>query len=247
MRAMQCSGEDVLESDQASLCWDCDSKVHCANFLVARHSTSLLCHSCQSTGVKLGPTAVSVCERCMKGKKRGDEVAEEESHDGNEIEALHESTTPFVPVHRSEARADGVGVRADDRDDDDDGSGDSDGDDDDIGDEDEVAVKRVWGWFTQRRDEDDSSDVVKVSIQDQVDALLAWKRSLIFSYVGYSLDSWTRGTTSNTIVCKWEGLACDKMGRLFMIELQHNGLEGNLDNFNFSIFPDLDRLNLGGN
>ncbi|KAK9133113.1 hypothetical protein Scep_012641 [Stephania cephalantha] len=102
MKAMLCSGDDVLESDQASLCWDCDSKVHCANFLVERHSTSLLCHSCQSTGAKLGPT-VSVCEWCMKGKEIGGGVAEEESHGGNEIEAPHESAMPFVPVHRGEA------------------------------------------------------------------------------------------------------------------------------------------------
>ncbi|KAK9158528.1 hypothetical protein Scep_005102 [Stephania cephalantha] len=53
MRAMQCSSEDVLESDQASLRRDCESKVHWVNFLVARHFRSLLCHSCQSTGAKL--------------------------------------------------------------------------------------------------------------------------------------------------------------------------------------------------
>lgn len=59
------------ESDQASLCWDCDEKVHCANFLVARHTRVLLCHSCQSptpwkaSGSKLGHT-ISVCERCVK-------------------------------------------------------------------------------------------------------------------------------------------------------------------------------------
>ncbi|KAK9166529.1 hypothetical protein Scep_001720 [Stephania cephalantha] len=99
MGAMKCSGEDVLESDQVSLCWDCNSKVHCVNFLVARHSMSLLCHSCQSTGAKLGPT-VSLCDRCMKGKERGNKVAEEESHGGNEIEALHKSVIPFMPVHR---------------------------------------------------------------------------------------------------------------------------------------------------
>ncbi|GAB4825071.1 hypothetical protein Ancab_007944 [Ancistrocladus abbreviatus] len=58
------------ESDQAILCWDCDSKVHGANFLVARHSRSLLCHVCQSptpwsaSGAKLGPT-VSVCDKCV--------------------------------------------------------------------------------------------------------------------------------------------------------------------------------------
>ena len=36
------------DSDQASLCWDCDAKVHAANFLVAKHSRTLLCHLCQS-------------------------------------------------------------------------------------------------------------------------------------------------------------------------------------------------------
>ncbi|KAK7852193.1 b-box domain protein 31 [Quercus suber] len=50
------------ESDQASLCWDCDAQVHGANFLVAKHSRRLLCHVCQSltpwsgSGPKLLPT-----------------------------------------------------------------------------------------------------------------------------------------------------------------------------------------------
>ncbi|KAK9094385.1 hypothetical protein Scep_025854 [Stephania cephalantha] len=65
-----------------------------------------------STGVKLGPTAMTVCKWCMKGKDRGGGVAEEGSHDGNEIEALDESAMPFVPVHRAEARTDSDGVRA---------------------------------------------------------------------------------------------------------------------------------------
>ncbi|KAK9134510.1 hypothetical protein Syun_013840 [Stephania yunnanensis] len=69
--------------------------------------------SCQSIGVKLGPTEMSVCERCMKGKARGGRVAEEENQGGNEIEALHESAMPFVLVLRGEAQADGdVGVQA---------------------------------------------------------------------------------------------------------------------------------------
>ncbi|XP_009605578.1 zinc finger protein CONSTANS-LIKE 4-like [Nicotiana tomentosiformis] len=72
------------ESDNASLCWDCDAKVHSANFLAARHSRSLLCHVCQSPtawsadGPKLGPT-VSVCERCVDGYYHRDEVEESES------------------------------------------------------------------------------------------------------------------------------------------------------------------------
>ncbi|KAF4366618.1 hypothetical protein F8388_004282 [Cannabis sativa] len=57
------------ESDQASLCWDCDEKVHGANFLVSKYSRSLLYHVCNfptpwmASGAKL-PT-VSVCESCV--------------------------------------------------------------------------------------------------------------------------------------------------------------------------------------
>ncbi|KAF7823080.1 zinc finger protein CONSTANS-LIKE 2-like [Senna tora] len=76
------------ESDQASLCWDCDSKVHGANFLVARHSRTLLCRACQSitpwkaSGPKLGNT-VSFCESCAGGMKViGEE--REESEGGND-------------------------------------------------------------------------------------------------------------------------------------------------------------------
>ncbi|KAG4986817.1 hypothetical protein AAZX31_12G187400 [Glycine max] len=60
------------ESDQASLCWDCDAKVHGANFLVARHTRTLLCHACQSltpwkaSGSALGNT-VSLCQSCAGG------------------------------------------------------------------------------------------------------------------------------------------------------------------------------------
>ncbi|MCD7463261.1 hypothetical protein HAX54_050220 [Datura stramonium] len=58
------------ESDQASLCWDCDSEVHSANFLVEKHSRNLLCHSCQkltpwtASGPQLSPT-FSVCSSCL--------------------------------------------------------------------------------------------------------------------------------------------------------------------------------------
>ncbi|PSS06185.1 B-box domain protein [Actinidia chinensis var. chinensis] len=79
------------EADQASLCSNCDEKVHSANFLVAKHSRCLLCHVCQSptpwkaSGTKLGPTA-SVCENCVNKcshkQGRGGE-SEEESHGRN--------------------------------------------------------------------------------------------------------------------------------------------------------------------
>ncbi|KVH95944.1 zinc finger protein CONSTANS-like [Cynara cardunculus var. scolymus] len=79
------------ESDQASLCWSCDSKVHSANFLVARHSRSLLCRVCQSptpwtaSGEKLGPSTVSVCDKCVvDGTSEEDDDDREESQGGND-------------------------------------------------------------------------------------------------------------------------------------------------------------------
>ncbi|KAK6918945.1 B-box-type zinc finger [Dillenia turbinata] len=78
------------ESDQASLCWDCDSKVHSANFLVARHTRCLLCHVCQSptawkaSGEKLFPT-VSVCEKCVRAKRQGgNDITDEDVEDEND-------------------------------------------------------------------------------------------------------------------------------------------------------------------
>ncbi|XP_039016490.1 zinc finger protein CONSTANS-LIKE 3-like [Hibiscus syriacus] len=92
------------ESDQAILCWDCDSRVHVSNFLVAKHLRTLLCHLCQSptswtgSGPKLAPT-VSVCEDCVnrndskeeinnKGTRdkdnEDDDVDEEDSSDDND-------------------------------------------------------------------------------------------------------------------------------------------------------------------
>ncbi|XP_004485688.1 uncharacterized protein [Cicer arietinum] len=58
------------ESDQASLCWECDTKVHTANFIVTKHHRFLLCHICQSltpwhgTGPNFVPT-ISLCNHCV--------------------------------------------------------------------------------------------------------------------------------------------------------------------------------------
>lgn len=90
------------ESDQASLCWDCDTKVHGANFLVAKHSRSLLCHVCQSltpwngSGPKLGPT-ISVCNVCVgngngstsreetnRGETQNDDDYDDDDNDGGD-------------------------------------------------------------------------------------------------------------------------------------------------------------------
>ncbi|XP_061336683.1 zinc finger protein CONSTANS-LIKE 2-like [Gastrolobium bilobum] len=74
------------DSDQANLCWDCDEKVHSANFLVARHSRILLCSLCYShtpwkaSGPKLTPT-VSFCHRCVADRRaRFSHVADNNHH-----------------------------------------------------------------------------------------------------------------------------------------------------------------------
>ncbi|KAF8092893.1 hypothetical protein N665_0399s0029 [Sinapis alba] len=65
-------GPTARSSDQASLCWDCDIKIHGANFLVAKHTRCLLCSVCQSPtpwkafGIRFGPTG-SICEFCLAG------------------------------------------------------------------------------------------------------------------------------------------------------------------------------------
>ncbi|KAL7131066.1 hypothetical protein ABFS83_13G175000 [Erythranthe nasuta] len=80
------------ESDQASLCWDCDEKVHAANFLVAKHSRTLLCHVChrltpwKAAGLKIGHT-VSVCHSCAhdaenQGPSSGGGAARRQDDDG---------------------------------------------------------------------------------------------------------------------------------------------------------------------
>ncbi|VVA31459.1 PREDICTED: zinc finger [Prunus dulcis] len=84
------------EADQAKLCWDCDEKVHGANFLVAKHPRNLLCHGCQSptpwmgSGPKLTPT-VSVCEICVerrgiKFQRHEDQESEAENEDDVDLD-----------------------------------------------------------------------------------------------------------------------------------------------------------------
>ncbi|KAH6792847.1 B-box type zinc finger family protein [Perilla frutescens var. hirtella] len=89
------------ESDEASLCWDCDSRVHTANFLVAKHTRTLLCHACQrltpwtGSGSKLGPT-VSVCEACVHGRDRDED--EDEGEGGGDDDDDDDSENQVVPL-----------------------------------------------------------------------------------------------------------------------------------------------------
>ncbi|CAA3006892.1 zinc finger protein CONSTANS-LIKE 12-like isoform X1 [Olea europaea var. sylvestris] len=84
------------ESDQASLCWNCDEKVHSANFLVAKHSRNLLCHVCQSStswrasGLKFGPT-VSICHVCAHGENGGSRRRQANHEEDEDCAVLQES------------------------------------------------------------------------------------------------------------------------------------------------------------
>lgn len=74
------------ESDRACICWDCDTKVHGANFLVSRHARNLLCQTCESitpwkaTGARLDRT-VSICDLCANGANLKKEKPEEPNDD----------------------------------------------------------------------------------------------------------------------------------------------------------------------
>lgn len=65
-----CLAKLYCESYEANHCWQCDTYVHSANLLAAKHSRTLLCHVCQShtpwigTGPLLGAT-LSVCNSCI--------------------------------------------------------------------------------------------------------------------------------------------------------------------------------------
>ncbi|KAI9075607.1 hypothetical protein K1719_042407 [Acacia pycnantha] len=73
------------ESDQAKLCWDCDDKVHGANFLVAKHTRVLLCRNCQSftpwkaCGPKLTPTH-SLCSHCASNSNKHQQEEDDRDH-----------------------------------------------------------------------------------------------------------------------------------------------------------------------
>ncbi|XP_024960016.1 zinc finger protein CONSTANS-LIKE 4-like [Cynara cardunculus var. scolymus] len=130
------------QSDNASLCYDCDQNVHSANFLVAKHSRTLLCHKCQSptpwnaSGLNLGRTA-SVCVNCLDEDSSQRRVLMEggTSHRGND--GLEDNCV----VH-DDLREEGYGETDDD---DTEHSDESEGEDVDE-DEDEDAENQVVPW-----------------------------------------------------------------------------------------------------
>ena len=79
----------------------------------------------------------------------------------------------------------------------------------------------------------------------EAEALLKWKKSLPDQQI---LKSWAAHTnSSDSSPCKWHGIACNDEGSITEINLAYVGLRGNLQNLDFSSFPNLLHLDLGVN
>ncbi|KAL9269735.1 B-box domain protein 30-like protein [Drosera capensis] len=127
------------ESDKARLCLDCDRKVHAANFLVAKHCRTLLCHLCRSltpwkaAGPNLG-SIVSLCHDCV---------------------SIKSNCTPRVPIKAvDDDEKKTEPVREEDEDDDDDD------DDDDNEDLDEESCGEIDEEEDEEEEEDDDENQV---------------------------------------------------------------------------------------
>jgi hypothetical protein len=140
------------ESDQASLCWDCDGKVHGANFLVAKHTRCLLCSACQSltpwkaTGLRLGPT-FSVCESCVALKNAGGGRGNRVLSENRGQEEVNSFESEEDRIREDHGDGDDAESYDDDEEEDEDEeySDDEDEDDDEDGD-DEEAENQVVPW-----------------------------------------------------------------------------------------------------
>ncbi|KAI3887902.1 hypothetical protein MKW92_049012 [Papaver armeniacum] len=80
-------------------------------------------------------------------------------------------------------------------------------------------------------------------IQQEVDALLTWKSSLI-NQTHSLLFSWKRNSAaSTTSPCMWYGITCNKQGSVVKLNLTTLDLQGTLHSFNFSSFSNIISLN----
>ncbi|CDP10361.1 unnamed protein product [Coffea canephora] len=75
----------------------------------------------------------------------------------------------------------------------------------------------------------------------ELSALLTWKTSLDNKSQAI-LSSWNSDTP-----CKWDGIGCNKAGKIVQINLTHFGLKGTLHDLNFSAMPHLIGIYLSNN
>ncbi|KAJ4958643.1 hypothetical protein NE237_025754 [Protea cynaroides] len=90
-----------------------------------------------------------------------------------------------------------------------------------------------------------SATTPTISAAEQADALLKWKASL-HNQTQFLLPSWTLTTNSShrSYPCNWFGIVCNQHGSVSHIELQFMSLQGTLNSFNFTSFPELVHLDL---
>ncbi|KAI3892339.1 hypothetical protein MKW92_015258 [Papaver armeniacum] len=89
--------------------------------------------------------------------------------------------------------------------------------------------------------------ITDLAVEEEVDALLKWKSTLI-NHTHSLLPSWKiDSTASTTSPCKWYGITCNNQGSVVELSLLKLGLQGTLDHFNFSSFSSLVSLELGQN
>lgn len=89
-----------------------------------------------------------------------------------------------------------------------------------------------------------------VAQEAAAEALLKWKESLENHTFRNSWSLNNNGNTSSNKLyspCNWFGVACDTGGNVVNIKLFNAILQGKLENFNFSSFPNLTTLNLSCN
>ncbi|KAJ8639133.1 hypothetical protein MRB53_015827 [Persea americana] len=85
---------------------------------------------------------------------------------------------------------------------------------------------------------------MKYELQDEAEALLKWKGSLLQSEA--LLHSWSLPTADGS-PCNWTGITCNDDGKVKEINLSNCSLQGKLDPLSFSSLPDLVRLDLSIN
>ncbi|XP_028768316.1 MDIS1-interacting receptor like kinase 2-like [Neltuma alba] len=89
---------------------------------------------------------------------------------------------------------------------------------------------------------------VVASGEPETEALLRWKESLPDQPI---LESWVSPAQNSSAAqspCSWRGITCDNSsGSVIAVNLAYTGLEGTLQNLNFSAFPNLLRLDLKTN
>ncbi|RDX80313.1 MDIS1-interacting receptor like kinase 2, partial [Mucuna pruriens] len=79
----------------------------------------------------------------------------------------------------------------------------------------------------------------EISSQKEAESLRTWMKSLNSPL----LPSWNNSNNP----CNWTGITCNKAGSVVEIKLSNAGLDGTLNRFDFSAFPNLSNFNLSLN